>query len=181
MDLLAFITLAIVFGAILYYVLVYVLEIPQQELIPTLSKMTFYNGPAQQQQQLQPQHNPVPVPTQPVDQHGNGDYHPAQFNGKFIEQAIYDPNAAAHTQINASNTVDTGAPAEFGPEFTDVSKFFASNPAAFISTNRHSTYVPDVSEWNSKGNLLYTGHLNAAHPENVDAFNSDALYAPLVN
>lgn len=77
----------------------------------------------------------------------------------LVQQAVYNE----HTKGVLPQNQDLGSQqnAQFGNEQTNVAEFFQSNPAAFLTDQRHTAYVPNVDNWNKQGQDLYDQHMNA--------------------
>lgn len=93
---------------------------------------------------------------------------------KFIEQAIYDPNRERSGEVSPANEGLYDKEADFGNEQTNISQFFATNPGVFFNDQRHNAYVPDVAQWSSAGNTMYTQMINAPRSQ-INPYGYDKL------
>ena len=91
------------------------------------------------------------------------------ITNQLVQQAVYDPKQTA-CGPNPSNQDIYEKEALFGSEQTNVSQFFSNNPGAFFNTQRHNSYVPDVSKWNIEGDRLYTERVNDTKQQ-INAYN----------
>lgn len=91
----------------------------------------------------------------------------------LIPQVEHTP---VYSEPLAHNQNVTEKEAQFGSEQTNLETFFKSNQDLFLDANRHSSYVPDVSEWNEESkfsNIL----IDRSH-NRLDAFNADQPHTP---
>lgn len=172
MELLQSLAVIILILLLVQYILINVLKIPYSDLIPVPGRIGVEAMTSNKEIDLSDLGADLKRQYGITDELPQGDY-----NKRFVQQAVYDPNSAAGSIVAANQDI-YDKPADFGNEQTNVAQFFASNPGAFVNDQRHTAYVGDAANWNDQGKQLYSQMLNAPHAT-IQAFNCDQHLTPV--